>query len=415
MQSLYRKEALSIPEHRWLGETSVSQPLSIWIGTAISLAIASAVVVFILKGSYTQRHTVAGELSPINGLTSATSPSTGIIREMLVKEGDSIREGQPIAEIRVSARISKSQGNVQELVSNSLDHKVAIASEENIATQRLLNSQLSMARQRQDSIKSEISSLRTELAIRKQQSALATVALEKLATLEGTGYVTDFQLRQYRDSAFDHLRSVASAERQIILAERALQESLQEVRAASDRRSTASLEYERQSEDLKQQIFENETLSTLTISSPSDGTIATVLRDKNQTVELGQNIVKIIPGSGELEARLLVPSSAMGFLKEGGQVQMRYDTYPYQKFGVQLGTISRISRASIATGELGLLTQATASTAMYFVSVRLSKQSIRVEGRDVHLRPGMGLSADLIGENRSLLGWMFSPAKSLQR
>lgn len=415
MQSLYRKEALSIPEHRWLGETSVSQPLSIWIGTAISLAIASAVVVFILKGSYTQRHTVAGELAPINGLTSATSPSTGIIREMLVKEGDSIREGQPIAEIRVSARISKSQGNVQELVSNSLDHKVAIASEENIATQRLLNSQLSMARQRQDSIKSEISSLRTELAIRKQQSALATVALEKLATLEGTGYVTDFQLRQYRDSAFDHLRSVASAERQIILAERALQESLQEVRAASDRRSTASLEYERQSEDLKQQIFENETLSTLTISSPSDGTIATVLRDKNQTVELGQNIVKIIPGSGELEARLLVPSSAMGFLKEGGQVQMRYDTYPYQKFGVQLGTISRISRASIATGELGLLTQATASTAMYFVSVRLSKQSIRVEGRDVHLRPGMGLSADLIGENRSLLGWMFSPAKSLQR
>lgn len=415
MQSLYRKEALSIPEHRWLGETSVSQPLSIWLGTAISLAIASAVVVFILKGSYTQRHTVAGELAPINGLSSATSPSAGIIREMLVKEGDSIRKGQPIAEIGVSPRISKSQGNVQELVSNSLDHKVAIASEENIATQRFLNSQLSMAHQRHDSIKSEISSLRTELAIRKQQSALATVALEKLATLEGTGYVADFQLRQYKDSAFDHLRSVASAERQIILAERALQEALQEIRTASDKRSTASLEYERQSEDLKQQIFENETLSTLTINSPSDGTIATVLRDKNQTVELGQNIVKIIPGSGELEARLLVPSSAMGFLREGGQVQIRYDSYPYQKFGVQLGTISRISRASIATGELGLLTQATATTAMYFVSVRLSKQSIRVEGKDVHLRPGMGLSADLIGENRSLLSWMFSPAKSIQR
>lgn len=120
MQSLYRKEALSIPEHRWFGETSVSQPLSIWLGTAISLAIASAVVAFILKGSYTTRHTVVGELAPINGLSSAPSPSSGTIRAMLVKEGDSIHEGQPIAELSVAARISKSQGNVQELVSNSL-------------------------------------------------------------------------------------------------------------------------------------------------------------------------------------------------------------------------------------------------------------------------------------------------------
>lgn len=272
-----------------------------------------------------------------------------------------------------------------------------------------------MARERHDSVRREISSLRTELAIREQQSALASTALEKLSTLEGTGYIADFQLRQYKDAAFDQLRSVAAAERQIILSERTLQDVMQEIHAATDKRSAASLEYERQSEDLKQQVFENETLSTLTITSPSDGTIATVLRDRNQKVELGQNIVSIIPGSGELEARLLVPSSAIGFLIDGGQVQIRYDSYPYQKFGVQLGTISRISRASLATEELGMLTQAAATTPMYLVSVRLSKQSIRINGKDVHLRPGMGLSADLIGENRSLLGWMLSPAESLRR
>lgn len=49
LQRLYRKEAPSIPEHRRLGETSIAQPISRWLGTTNSVFSASSIAAFTLR------------------------------------------------------------------------------------------------------------------------------------------------------------------------------------------------------------------------------------------------------------------------------------------------------------------------------------------------------------------------------
>lgn len=60
----------------------------------------------------------------------------------------------------------------------------------------------------------------------------------------------------------------------------------------------------------------------------------------------------LVPASAALEARLYGPSSAIGFVRPGQQVLLRYDAYPHQKFGRYAGTVTSVSRTTVSQGEL---------------------------------------------------------------
>lgn len=62
------------------------------------------------------------------------------------------------------------------------------------------------------------------------------------------------------------------------------------------------------------------------------------------------SLVSPLPGDGRLEAELLVSSRAIGFIEPGDRVLLRYQAYPYQKFGHHLGEVARISRSALSPG-----------------------------------------------------------------
>ena len=67
-------------------------------------------------------------------------------------------------------------------------------------------------------------------------------------------------------------------------------------------------------------------------------------------------MLKIVPRHASMQAELLAPSSAVGFIREGGRVLLRYSAFPYRKFGGYLGTIAAVSEAAISAEEAKLLT-----------------------------------------------------------
>ena len=58
-------------------------------------------------------------------------------------------------------------------------------------------------------------------------------------------------------------------------------------------------------------------------------------------------LLSIIPTGSDLEAQLFAPSQAIGFIKAGQLVRMRYNAFPYQKFGHYEGEVANISRSSV--------------------------------------------------------------------
>ena len=94
---------------------------------------------------------------------------------------------------------------------------------------------------------------------------------------------------------------------------------------------------------------------------------------------------------------------------------LRYQAYPYQKFGHQQGKVTQISRSALSSGELGaLIGDAQSSEPFYRVTVALAKQAITAYGKPEQLKPGMLLEADVLGERRSLIEWVFEPLYSLK-
>ena len=131
--------------------------------------------------------------------------------------------------------------------------------------------------------------------------------------------------------------------------------------------------------------------------------------EPGQAVYAGQPIISILPSGSELRAQLLVPSSAIGFIKNGDRVLLRYQAYPYQKFGMHRGTVMRISRsASTVTQEQGVARQP-----VYRVLVSLDRQDVLAYGKPETLRPGMQLEADIMGERRRLYEWLLEPLYSV--
>jgi len=98
---------------------------------------------------------------------------------------------------------------------------------------------------------------------------------------------------------------------------------------------------------------------------------------------------------------------------------LRYQAYPYQRFGHYEGVVTSVSRAALSPGELpaqlaGLtsltgLVAGSATEPIYRITVSLTSQTVTAYGAQVPLQAGMALEADVSLERRRLFEWMLDP------
>ena len=109
-----------------------------------------------------------------------------------------------------------------------------------------------------------------------------------------------------------------------------------------------------------------------------------------------------------------MPSSAIGFIRPGQPVLLRYQAFPYQKFGHYQGEVASVARSALTQDELarrssGRSTDQHADQPVYPVTVRLQSQTATAYGQPIALQPGMQLEADILIERRRLIEWVLEP------
>jgi membrane fusion protein len=83
------------------------------------------------------------------------------------------------------------------------------------------------------------------------------------------------------------------------------------------------------------------------IVAPSAGVVTTILGVQGQSITTSTPLLSLVPAEAVLEAHLLVPSRAMGFIVPRQTVAIRYQAFPYQRFGSAKGRITEISQTLI--------------------------------------------------------------------
>ena len=116
---------------------------------------------------------------------------------------------------------------------------------------------------------------------------------------------------------------------------------------------------------------------------------------------------ELVPASAavpRLQAQLLIPGRAIGFIEPGDRILLRYRAFPYQTFGHQVGRVASISPNAIAPAGA-----TRGAERVYRVLVDLQQQAVTARGKYTPLRPGMLLDADILGERRRLYEWILKP------
>jgi membrane fusion protein len=413
-QELFRKEALEAKRRGWLGGISLAQPARLWVLTLAAGLAATAVALFLALGTYTQRSTVAGRLVPSKGLSTVLAPATGIVSRLEAVEGDPISLGQVLAVVTVP-RATLVDGDTLLALEQRLARRREGLIEGKKAQGELLEAQRAGLRAQMDVAQRELEQIEAEAATRREQIRIAQETLQRLKQLEGERYVSLLQIKQQESNALSWQGEMQALQRQAIAVRRTiaqLRQSLQELPGQS-RASDASLQ--RELAQLEQEQVETQARGALAVNAPVSGSVSAQLVKPGQAVQMGQPLLSLLPGDDGLEAELLVPSRAIGFIEPGDAVLLRYRAFPYQKFGHQRGKVARISRSALDSGELGaLIGNARAGEPYYRVTVSLARQAVTAFGKEEPLKPGMLLDADILGERRRLIEWVFEPLYSLK-
>jgi membrane fusion protein len=94
-------------------------------------------------------------------------------------------------------------------------------------------------------------------------------------------------------------------------------------------------------------------------------------------------------------------------LDPGQAVDLRFDAYPFEKFGIQQATVEQVARSLLLPDDARF--PVAVHEPVYRVRARLHRQSIDVEGDARSLSPGLTFQADILLGERTLLEWLLAP------
>ena len=403
---LFRKRAMTAKSENRLGEIHVAQPLGMWVlagGAMLLLAIAA---LFLIFGSYTRKTAVTGRLIPMEGLSTITAAGNGTLAQVFVKEGDRVTVGDKLVLVESDRNLADGRDANAALLQSVADKRAGLRAE--LQDQdALMREQREGLLTQQKTTQTELLNLREELAIRRHQVELGQTTLKRFQSLVDQQYVSQIQVTQQEQALLEQRANVEAIERNVATLQRNLAQIGQSLAELPSRNHLLHSQAQGQLASLEQETVSGTANATSLLKARLDGTVSNKLVETGQAVQAGQPILSILPSHSKLQAQLLVPSSAVGLVKVGDEVILRYRAFPYQKFGHQTGTVAEVAKSALTPRELaGILGEAPTQESFYRVIVKLEAQTINALGRQHALRPGMDVDAQIVGETRKLWEWI---------
>ena len=324
--------------------------------------------------------TLAGVLAlpafAAGGVREIQIPLNGVVETLNVTEGERVKKGQILLTLdpEASSQGLKSSNQAIKHIRKQLKLK-----EDELSRYLELNSAEQKNLQRNLDLSNEILS-RLENLVREGASS-------ELQLLEQRNRVSEIE-GQLEQTRVERLRQVAL-----------LQQSVQQLRI-----SESEIE-----NDLTQRSVR---FRYQQLTSPVDG-IVFELKPKGPgfVSRDGSPIMKLVPFD-QLEARVEIPSSDIGFVRVGQSADISIDSFPASDFGVLEGEVRRLGSDALRPDTQNPLYR-------YPADIKLSSQNLKLSnGKKLPLQVGMSLSANIklrkVSYLQLLLGTFKDKADSLR-
>ncbi|MBM5797809.1 MAG: HlyD family efflux transporter periplasmic adaptor subunit [Cyanobacteria bacterium K_Offshore_0m_m2_072] len=294
-----------------------------------------------------------GQLEPIGNVKTVQMPAGGVLDELLVKEGERVNKGQVLMRLDNEATLDRQTSIRQGIVAKQ---------------EQLQLKQLELRRY--------LSLNDTEQQVLRRNLVLERQILERLDSLKSSGAAAELQVLQQNNKV------------------REVEGELEKVQV--DRhRQTAILQQQVQQlngelADLRSRLTElSVNIRYQDLRSPVDGLVFD-LKPKGAgfVAQTSEPVMKIVPFS-DLQAKVEIASSDIGFVRVGKPVDISIDSFPATDFGVLAGTLKSIGSDALPPDERNQVYRFPAI-------VGLDSQQFKLKGGQIlPLQVGMSLTANI--------------------
>lgn len=387
---------------------------------------------------------------------------TSVVKQVLVKDGDHVRAGQPLVELDGIAATADRSSVLEQLKSATIDTLRARAVQAMLpggsAGGHVITGQPSAPLHPSGPVKAEadatktagqlakdvepqvrlqaqiewsdiaarLAKLQSEAARRQAEMATARELVNKLETtvpmaqsretdfkkLVQEGFISGHATQDKTRERVELERDLATQRARLLEAQAALNESannraafLAELRHSLQERETqAELKRSQALQELAK-ATQREKLTTLT--APVDGTVQQLAVFTNGGVATeAQPLMVIVPDSAEVTAEVTLDNKDIGFVTTGQDVTIKLETFPYTRYGTVSASVKRVTADAVNDEKRG---------AIFPAVLTLKESVINVDGKSVNLGPGMNLTAEVKTGRRRVVEYLLSPIQKAGR
>lgn len=412
---IFRKEALLAKSDRnsFYGEIILSSPVSHTLISIFSVALVLIVITFLFFGHYTKRVTVHGELIPEGGTTQIQTAQSGLIKSRSVIEGQKVNAGDILFLLSSDRRNQKNLA-LQESIDNTLRNKRNSLVAAIKTTESIHSHEMEALRNNATTLKRERENLDEQISLAVRKMDLSEKSVERYKGLVEQGYIAQEQYELKQEELLEQRIRLKDLERNRADVDHRYTTIVRDISSIPLTQLNVREELSRNLQTIDQELVENEAKYEVVVVAPSSGIITAIRGEVGQTAKSDEVLAAIIPLESKFQARLYIPSRAIGFIRKGASVGIRYQSFPYQKFGQAGGKVLDISEAPLLPDEVPSLANVEPNKeSMYRVTIELERQYIKAYGEPVSLRAGMLLEADVMVDRRKLYEWIVEPIYSI--
>lgn len=370
-----------------------------------------------------------GKIIPAGYTKTLQSEDKGIVSKINVKNGDHVTEGQVL--MTLDPTVSEADLNTLkkdiayyelnlERVAAELNNKPFVipenpnyADKDKIQQRALYDSRMAENRAKLNYYDAQINQKQDvvnvhQASLRKNQ-ALYEIAVDKEKTveeLERKDAVGHFTVLQYRSERIDLEQNIAMGKAELSAAvtdvNAVKQAKAQYLAEWNKELQSEMLDFRKQYNTLKENERKAELKNRLIeIKAPVNGAVHQLeIHTIGAIVREAETLMNIVPDGTPMEVESFIANKDIGFVHPGMRVEVKIETYNFQKFGVLNGKVREISPDSIEDKERGRI---------FRVMVDLDDQALHYDNKNLKVYPGMSVSAEIKTRQKKVIDFFLEP------
>lgn len=327
---LFRPEALESRRNRLEGDVMLTRSVSLWVITLLLSAVTLALALWAILGHYSRTEIVPGAITSDRALSKIFADRPGRVVWLGVKDGEVVREGQPIVTIRVEQALAGGRSPNGERLN-------LVQEQRHLAAGELVDENIRTATERQrlnlliSQLNEERGELTSQLDIQKSAIASTRSSFEALAPLVQNGFETKTNYEGRRQAWLNSASQYQGLVQQLSQIDQRHSQAEAELARVPEEHADKIASIQSSLSDIDQRQIEIVTAIGFTIVAPVTGRVTNLQTSVGRNTDTRQPMFAIVSQGARLRATLFAPSRSIGMARRGQSVRLMYDAFPYQR------------------------------------------------------------------------------------